>query len=148
MLEHQCCLSAMSSLGDLSTKPHTSCRLLLILLEFASLLQLLPPVGWPCTALQYHSSCIKEDLPPASWLKTITTADISWVIMPAPAAPCAHLEEVITGHARLTGHTSWDDDHVAALQSSLQLCITLKTLQAQPIASIYYCLETAAQQQH
>ena len=32
-----------------------------------------------------------------------------------------HVEEVISGHARLAGHASWDHNHVAALERALQL---------------------------
>lgn len=51
------------------------------------------------------------------------------------ATPSPYLEQIITGHARLARHTSRNDDKIASLQGSIQLCIALIALQYRPIQS-------------
>ncbi len=45
----------------------------------------------------------------------------------------AHLEEVVTGHARLPGHAGRDDDQVSIFESSCQLVVASVALQKQVV---------------
>ncbi len=46
----------------------------------------------------------------------------------------AHLEEVVAGHARLSGHAGGHDDHICSLQRLRQLIIAGKALQRRKTA--------------
>jgi hypothetical protein len=59
----------------------------------------------------------------------------------------AHLKQIVTGHAGLAGHTSWDDHDIAALQGSLQLCITLKALRSSTRLALSDLLQAGIGQQ-